>query len=34
MFVYFNFVNSNDSFLYITNKSYSTSLNPSDTKNK
>ena len=33
MFVYFNFLNSNESFLY-TNKSYNTSFDQNNAKNK
>jgi len=33
MFVYFNLLNSNKSLLY-TNKSYNTSFDQNDTKNK
>ena len=33
MFIYFNFLNSNESLLY-TNKSYNISLDQNDTKNK
>ena len=34
MFVYFNFLNSNEYFFLYTNKSYNTSLDQNDTKNK
>jgi len=34
MFVYFNFLNSNESLFLYTNKSYNTSLDQNDTKNK
>ena len=34
MFVYFNFLNSNESLFLYTNKSYNISLDQNDTKNK
>jgi len=34
MFVYFNFLNSNESLFYTLIKIYSTSLDQNDTKNK
>ena len=34
MFVYFNYLNSNESLFLYTNKSYNTSLDQNDTKNK
>ena len=34
MFIYFNFLNYNESFFLYTNKSYNTSLYQNDAKNK
>jgi len=34
MFVYFNFLNSNESIFLCTNKNDNTSLNQNDTNNK
>ena len=34
MFIYFNFLNSNESLFLYTNKSYNSSLDQNDTKNK
>jgi len=34
MFVYFNFLNSNESLFLYTNKNDNTSLNQNDTNNK